>query len=65
MKLWDVPRNSKIRVLQNPLIPPRAPTVAIDDVLEFIHIDGMYSLCYNQDKEIVHIAGWTEVEIVD
>jgi hypothetical protein len=51
MKLYDVPRNSRIR---------------LDDgsELNFKRIDGMYSLCLTDDNEPVHVAAWTEVEIV-
>ena len=51
MKLYDVPRNSRIR---------------LDDgtQLNFKHIDGMYSLCLTDNNEPVHIAAWTEVAVV-
>jgi hypothetical protein len=50
MKLYDVPRNTRIR---------------IEDLeLMFHHIDGMYSLCQTDDGETVHLAAWTEVEVV-
>jgi len=50
MKLYDVPRNSKIKLEDG-------------TVLDFRHIDGMYSLCY-RDGYPVHPAAWTEVEVV-
>ena len=34
------------------------------DLLDFQHIDGMYSLCYDKEQNPVHIAAWTEVEII-
>lgn len=61
-KLFDVPRNSMIRLIEKPTIPVASPTP--DDVLRFSHIDGMYSLCYNHDNTPVHIAAWTEVDVV-
>lgn len=51
MKLYDVPRNTRIKVK--------------DLELNFHHIDGMYSYCETDDKEVVHLAAWTEVEIVE
>ena len=51
MKLYEVPPNSKIKIG--------------DNILDFKHIDGMYSLCYTQGGEPVHLACWTEVEIIE
>ncbi len=51
MKLYDVPRNSRIR-LSNGV------------ELNFHHVDGMYSLCTDDDGNVIHLAAWTEVEIV-
>ena len=51
MKLYDVPRDSRIR---------------LDDGMElnFKRLDGMYSLCFTDDNEPVHVAAWTEVAVV-
>ena len=65
MKLYEVPPNSKIRVLGEGMVPPSAPAIHKGDVLNFHHIDGMYSYCENQDGDVVHLAAFTEVEIVD
>jgi len=51
MKLYNVPRNSKI-MLSNGV------------VLLFHHIDGMYSFCTDSDGKVYHIAAWEDVEIV-
>jgi hypothetical protein len=51
MKLYDVPRNTRIKVE--------------DLELMFSHIDGMYSLCHDNNGNPVHLAAWTEVEIVE
>lgn len=51
-KLYEVPRNSKIRV------------EGIDEVINFHHVDGMYSYCTGKDG-VIHLAAWTEVEIVE
>jgi hypothetical protein len=52
MKLYDVPRNSRI---------------AIEDGSEFNfhHIDGMYSFCTDDSGNVVHLAAWTEVTICE
>ena len=66
MKLYDVPRNTKIKVLtEYSDIPPAAKGVAKNEILKFSHIDGMYSLCYTEDGDIIHIAAWTEVEVIE
>jgi len=62
MKLYNVPRNSMIRLLEKPTIPIASQQP--DDVLIFSHIDGMYSYCINHDGTVVHPAAWTEVEVV-
>ena len=65
MKLYDVPRNSKIRVVGNfKSIPPAAPIIEEQEVLNFSHVDGMYSYCTNSDNEVVHLVAWAEVEII-
>ena len=64
MKLYEVPRNTKVRILDEmPKSPPGAVEIKKWDVLDFHHIDGMYSCCY-KDGEICHLAAWTEVEII-
>jgi hypothetical protein len=51
MKLYDVPRDSRIRLSDG-------------TQLNFKRLDGMYSLCLTDDNEPVHIAAWTEVVVV-
>jgi len=51
MKLYDVPCDTRIRVGEYEL--------------NFKHIDGMYSLSYTDEGERVHLACWTDVEIVE
>lgn len=50
MILWEVPRNSRVRV----------------DGIEFNfhHIDGAYSYCTLDDGTVCHLAAWTDVEVV-
>ena len=65
MKLYDVPNNSKIKVLGDIKIPPAAQNIEEQEVLNFSHVDGMYSYCTNSNNEVVHLAAWAEVEIVE
>jgi len=51
MKLYEVPRYSRIR------LPSGAE-------LNFDHIDGMYSYCSDDNGTAHHIAAWVDVEIV-
>ena len=61
MKLYDVPRDTAVRLLEDATVPPGAPPVQKGDVLNFHHVDGMYS--YNHRAgTTVWIAAWTEVE---
>ena len=65
MKLYNVPRNSKIKVITDIQVPPSSPIVEKQDLLNFSHIDGMYSYCTKDSGEVVHLVAWAEVEIVD
>ena len=66
MKLYDLQPHLKIRIIdedvKNPVASLKQNT---GDVLDFVHVDGMYSLCYDKDRNPVHIAAWTEVEVLD
>ena len=63
MNLYDVKSGSTIRVLEDPRLPPDHQAVEVGTELRFCHIDGAYSLCYTGDER-VHLAAWTEVEVV-
>jgi hypothetical protein len=45
---------------------PRYSTIKLEDgtVLDFHHIDGMYSYCTDSEGRAHHIAAWANVEIV-
>jgi hypothetical protein len=64
MKLYDVPRNSKIRIVEDPKTPVGSKTLREGEILEFLHIDGIYSLCLDQDGNPVHLSAFAEVEIL-
>jgi hypothetical protein len=65
MKLYEVPRRTWVRPVTDPTIPPGAPDVKANEPVFFHHCDGMYSFCHNEQDDIVHLAAWTEVEILD
>jgi len=52
MKLYDVPRNSRIKIIEG-------------EELNFRSVDGMYSYCTRDNGEVVHLAAWTEVELIN
>ena len=62
MKLYELKRHTKFRILEDTQIPPGAPPVDGDTVYTFDHIDGMYSLCIDEEERIVHISASAEVE---
>jgi hypothetical protein len=53
MKLYELPRNSYFTIEDDPQ----------QYVYLFKHVDGMYSVCYYDDK-LIHIAAWTDVQLV-
>ena len=55
MELYNVPRNTRIRIKGS----------EEDEVIMFHHIDGMYSYCTDMSGGVVHLAAWTDVEVVD
>ena len=52
MKLYNVPRNTDIMVVEEGYEPQR---------LHFHHIDGMYSYCTNDEGKVVHLAAFVDV----
>ena len=64
MRLYEVPRNTRVRLLGELTNPPDAPEPHAGEVVNFRHIDGMYSFCTTDDGTVCHPAAWTEVEIV-
>lgn len=70
MKLYEAPRGSTVKLLEDAEVPPGAPQLKKGDKVFFRDLDGMYSYCHYypgrkmDEKIVVHLAGWTEVEIV-
>jgi hypothetical protein len=66
MKLYDVPRETYVRVLEEVKVPVGCEPILTGSIIFFDHIDGMYSFCMDKKKQyILHMAAWTEVEIVE
>lgn len=65
MKLYNVPRNVKIKTLEDIAGPPGEPVYPAGTVLHFNHLDGMYSLCTDRTHRILHLPASTEVEVCD
>ena len=63
MKLYNVPRNNRIKVIVEDKVPPPPPQTEGEE-LNFRSVDGMYSYCTRDNGEVVHLAAWTEVEII-
>lgn len=58
MKLYEVPRNTRIR------LKGAYGSDGKEIELHFHRIDGMYSVCTNKDEGVIHINACAEVEIV-
>ena len=65
MELYKVPNNTKIRVISEARTPPSCPDSEKGEILDFHHIDGMYSFCKDKDGNTVNLVSWAEVEIVE
>lgn len=66
IKLFEVPRDSRIRVtLEESDLPVgyRLPE-PIEMELNFSRIDGMYSYCTDDDGNVIHVKAWKEVEVL-
>lgn len=59
MKLYDVPKNSRIRIEGLEI------NGILTEELNFHHIDGMYSYCTTDNELVVHLSASTDVELID
>lgn len=64
MKLYEAPRNTKVRLKSTESGPPASIAPEVGTEYYFKHIDGMYSLCMDSEGHYVHLPAWSEVEIV-
>jgi hypothetical protein len=65
MKLYDVPCNTYIRIVGETQTPVAGVIPIEGETIKFCHIDGMYSYCKNEQGDTIHLAAWTEVEVVE
>lgn len=64
-KLYELKqRNVFVRLLEDSDVPPVHEDMKKGKIVKFSHIDGMYSLCYDEEGNPVHPAAWTECEIL-
>ncbi len=61
MKLYEMPRNTQVRVVVPKHYENGDMQAVANDEYFFHHIDGMYSLCRDVHGDIVRLAAWTEV----
>lgn len=61
MKLYEIPPNSKIKLHLKHTVTGEEK----DEICDFKHVDGMYSLIFTPDGIPVHIGASTEVKLVD
>jgi hypothetical protein len=66
MELYKIPAGSKFKISPNEKvqIPPDSPAPDYRDVYKLHNIDGMYSYCTDVNGRVVHLAAWTDVEVV-
>lgn len=62
-KLYEILNNTWIDVSHLGLINDNTKE-PINRVL-FKHIDGMYSLCFTEEGETIHLKAWTEVKPIN
>jgi len=66
MKLYKVPRGSKIRLkCEANEHPSDHRDFKSKEELYFSHVDGMYSYCKDKNGKVVHLAAWTDVEVIE
>jgi hypothetical protein len=63
-QLCNVPNGSRVRIVEEATTPPDCPNLPAGTEFKFSRIDGMYSTCFTDDGERVHLAAWTEVEVI-
>lgn len=57
MKLYELKRNDQFQILNEDGEPE-------SETLLFDHIDGMYSVVWDKEGNLNHLAAWTDVKKV-
>ena len=65
MKLYEAPRNTKVRLKSTESGPPASINPKVGETYYFKGIDGMYGRCLDSEKRYVYLKAWAEVEIVE
>lgn len=65
IKLHQVPDQTWVRIVEPDKVPPGAPEPKKGERIFFDHIDGMYSFCRDEQKNIIHLVAWQEVTICE
>lgn len=65
MKLYELPRGSYFKLLENAQVPPDAAEGEPYQLYKLGNIDGMYSYCFDKDNRIYHFVAWAEVEKIN
>ncbi len=64
MKLYELSRNTKFKLLGDTAVPPGGAESTLGGVYLLKHIDGMYSYCEDTEGNVVHLAAFSDVEKV-
>ena len=65
MELYKLPRGSHFRLIGNTQIPPETRHPNLNKTYKLINIDGMYSYCLDENKDVYHFAAWADVTEVN
>jgi hypothetical protein len=65
MKLYELPRGSYFKLLEDAQVPPDASKGEPYQLYKLGNIDGMYSYCSDMYGRVFHFAAWSEVEKVE
>jgi len=64
-KLYECERGTKFQVHEQAQTPPDCLPAENNVVYRLRNIDGMYSYCTDIEGNVVHIAAFTDVEVLD
>jgi len=65
VKLYNVPRNSKVRLAEDEQGPVGRRDMKKGEVFSFSHIDGAYSYCHDENGNLVHLSASALVDVVE
>ena len=65
MKLYQAPRFSYLKIIDNDIIVAPMSCPLNYDIIYFDNIDGMFSVCKDIEGNIIKLAAWTKVKVTD